>query len=77
MGERITVPDCRQRAPSDLDFDFLRVIIALEAGVRSHGLHQEALFLALGDITLQLITGCLLRFSNYFTYIRLAFLRSL
>lgn len=56
---------------------FKRVIIALEAGVRSHGPHQEVLFLAVGDITLQLITGCLLRFSNYFTYISLPFLRIL
>lgn len=56
---------------------FKRVIIALEAGVKSHGLYQEALFLAMGDITLQLIRGCLLRFSNYFTYISLAFLRIL
>ena len=53
------------------------MIIALEAGVRSHGRHQEALFLAVGDIKLELITDCLLRFSNYFTYISLAFLRSL
>ena len=42
----------RLKAPSDPHSDFLRVIIALEAGVRSHGLHQEALFLAMGDITL-------------------------
>lgn len=31
-------------------------------GVRSQGLHQEAVFLSQGDIALQLITGCLLRF---------------
>ena len=48
MGERITAPDYRLKAPSDPHSDFLRVIIALEAGVRSHGLYQEALFLAVG-----------------------------
>lgn len=52
------------------------MIIALEAGVRSQG-RREALFFASGDIKLELITDCLLRFSNYFTYISLAFLRSL
>lgn len=77
LGERMTVPDCRLRAQLIQILIFLEVIIALEAGVRFPGLHQEALFLALGDITLQLIIGCLLRFSNYFTYITLAFLRSL
>lgn len=73
MEERITVADCRPRALSDPDSEFLRVIIALEVGLGLGASTRKASFLAMGDIELQLITGCLLRVSNYFICVSLDF----